>query len=195
MRREDIDYDRVLADLFEAYVPEIESDIFYNTQNVTEIVELVDDMSNDELIRYAQAQAQQDAQELATKREHEFTNRVLKTIKSKGLLEIKEKLDMAKKAKMRVVEHYLCDGCDSTIQDPANGFVIHGNIYSADPSIRGGIIGENFPDHGQKFTLEEVQRSVLCRKCFCATLDLPYGMSSDKKSPTGTTARKYKRSF
>jgi uncharacterized protein YlaI len=193
MRREDIDYDRVLADLFATYVPEIESDIFYNTQNFPDIVELVDDMSNDELIRYAQAQAQQDAQELATKREHEFANRVLKTIKSKGLLEIKEKLDMAKKAKMRVVEHYLCDGCDSAIQDPSNGFVIHGNIYSADPSVRGGIIGNNFPEDGEKFTINEVQRSVLCKKCFCAILDLPYGIPSDKKTPMGTTARKYKR--
>lgn len=75
---------------------------------------------------------------------------------------------------MRTVEHYLCDRCDQVIADPLQGFVVHGNIYVADPKCRGGLIGNNFPDvaPGDKIEVTDVKERVLCINCFKEALDL-----------------------
>ncbi len=86
----------------------------------------------------------------------------------RSLEPIKEKLRQGRKQAMRKCEYYLCDSCDSAIYQETGGFVIHGNIYVANPSIRGGLIGNNFPNvvPGEKIEVSDVQETVLCKKCF-----------------------------
>ena len=62
---------------------------------------------------------------------------------------------------------YKCDKCKKIINEPTGGLVIHGNIYVADPTQRGGLIGNNFPKKGERFETEDaVARTVLCVPCF-----------------------------
>lgn len=72
------------------------------------------------------------------------------------------------------VELYKCDGCSKVITDPKGGIVIHGNIYVADPTTKGGLVGNNFPgsldEEGVKPFLSNistlVEESVYCTPCF-----------------------------
>ena len=82
--------------------------------------------------------------------------------------EVKDKIKEARKPKMRTVEQYLCDHCDKVIDKPENGFIIHGNIYVADPSCMGGLIGNNFPpcEEGETVSIEKIKQTVMCKPCF-----------------------------
>ncbi len=81
---------------------------------------------------------------------------------------------LRKKGKMRTCQFYLCDSCDKPIHNPDKGFVVHGNVYVADPCSRGGLIGNNFPDvsPGDKIEVTDVQESVYCASCFMRILGL-----------------------
>lgn len=85
--------------------------------------------------------------------------------------DVKRQIKRARKPTMRTVAHYLCDGCDTEIIKPEDGFIIHGNIYVADPKCCGGLVGNNFPNK-ESFVADEVKQSVLCRMCFCKALGL-----------------------
>ena len=93
-------------------------------------------------------------------------------IKERGglLPDVKEKIKEARKPRMRTVEQYLCDGCDVVIMNPDEGFVVHGNIYVADPVYLDGLIGNNFPP--KDGSIADVKKTVLCRKCFLKALGL-----------------------
>ena len=186
-------HDEALISLLDSYASILADDIKVKTGNYpcdlseTEEACMNDDieaMSNDDIIRFAQAQAQQDARNLASLREQEFAHKLLKISKSKALSRIKDKIQMEKKAKMRVVEHYLCDVCDKVIEKSEDGFVIHGNIYVADPSVRGGLIGNNFPEGDEKFRIEDITQTVMCRKCFCDTLEIHAYEPATKRDKT-----------
>jgi hypothetical protein len=97
-------------------------------------------------------------------------NEILKD-RHTGFQRIKEKIRMARKPRMRVVEKLLCDKCDSLIVDPEDGFIVHGNIYVADPSRRGGLVGDNFPPP-EDGTLDQVRKSVFCKDCFVTVVGL-----------------------
>ena len=118
--------------------------------------------------------------ELPRERQEIKVKKILKKSKKKSLKNIKEGVEMARKPKMRTVQQYLCDQCDEIIPLPKDGsvegFVIQGNIYTADPSKRGGLIGNNFPDlaTGEKIDPEQVKQTVLCKECFIKAL-LPVG--------------------
>lgn len=92
-------------------------------------------------------------------------------------------LQRARKPKMRTKVFYLCDDCGNTISEPEHGFVVHGNIYTADPAMRGGLIGNNFPnvDSETPITIEDVEQTVLCRSCFCTNLGLTGLLPKAKK--------------
>lgn len=85
---------------------------------------------------------------------------------------IREEIRKSRKPRMRTVEQYLCDGCDKTIMSPRAGFVIHGNIYVADPNQLGGLIGNNFPETDEPISLDCVKRTVLCKECFIEAVGL-----------------------
>lgn len=82
---------------------------------------------------------------------------------------IKKELRVSAKqaGKMRVGSFYFCDYCNMAIYNPEDGFVIHGNVYEADPTCRGGLIGNNFPEvePGTKIEVTDVKETVLCSKC------------------------------
>ena len=101
-------------------------------------------------------------------------NKVSDTLKlSKGACEVARKhIKRSRKPRMRTIEYYLCDSCDDPISKPTDGFVIHGNIYMADPSTVGGLVGDNFPDSEEPFTEDNVTKTVLCRKCFSKILKI-----------------------
>jgi hypothetical protein len=92
----------------------------------------------------------------------------------RSLEEIKSKVKEGRKEQMRKREYYLCDSCDAPIHNPDLGFIVHGNIYVADPSCRGGLIGNNFPDVavGEKIEVTDVKESVYCRKCFAQAVSI-----------------------
>ena len=86
---------------------------------------------------------------------------------------------MARKPRMRTVVKMLCDRCDSVIMEPEGGYIVHGNIYVADPTSSGGLVGNNFPDNGN---VEDVQKSVFCIKCMLEVLGLsPLSKIVDKE--------------
>jgi len=70
---------------------------------------------------------------------------------------------------------YKCsnDRCGRVLLSPEDGLVIHGNIYVADPTTRGGLIGNNFPKPSEPTPTgsidEIVKETVLCVSCFMKT--------------------------
>lgn len=89
--------------------------------------------------------------------------------------EIKSHIRKARaKERMRTVSHYLCDRCDKPIMDPESGFVVQGNVYVADPSCRGGLIGNAFPDPDENGMIpaDGIQETVFCNDCLSAVLRL-----------------------
>jgi hypothetical protein len=109
-------------------------------------------------------------------------------LKDKGSFfqRIKEKIRMARKARMRTVQMLLCDSCDNVILQPEDGYIVHGNIYVADPESRGGLIGNNFPEE-EGATVDQVTQQVFCKKCFTKALETT-------PKPTGPTPRKSRSS-
>lgn len=91
---------------------------------------------------------------------------------------IKNKL--SDKSRLRTVEQYLCDRCDCVIREPEKGFVVHGNIYVADPTSMGGLIGNNFPEEGGK--IEDIKKSVYCLQCFLIAIGLNKGDKHGKNN-------------
>jgi len=87
---------------------------------------------------------------------------------AKSLEPAKSKLRGHRKERMRTCQFYLCDLCDKPIHDPEDGFIVHGNVYVADASIRGGLIGNNFPEvePGNKIEVTDIKEEVLCTDCF-----------------------------
>lgn len=141
-----------------------------NSENVYE--------SSNHFLDEARFMAAMDAAGIAAKRDDENANAALK--KSSVLPEIKEKIQQSQKPRLRTIQQYLCDGCDCVIGDSTEGFVIHGNIYVADPTIIGGLIGNNFPKEGG--SIEDVRKTVFCRSCFCKALDLDLRSKHDVSS-------------
>jgi uncharacterized protein YlaI len=107
-------------------------------------------------------------------REEDYVRESLKNSTLDSLADAKEATTAARKHKMRVVEHYLCDNCDKLIENPTQGFVIQGNIFVADPKKRGGLIGNNFPepDGEGKIEIKSVKQSVFCKECFFCSLGI-----------------------
>ena len=85
---------------------------------------------------------------------------------------IREEIRKSRKPRMRTVEQYLCDNCDKIISASTAGFVIHGNIYVADPNVNGGLIGNNFPETDEPVSLDRVKKTVLCKECFIEAVGL-----------------------
>lgn len=105
---------------------------------------------------------------------------------------IKSDIEDAKKGKLRIRKTYLCDNCDRNINSKYEGFIIQGNIYTADPSVRGGLIGDNFPepDENNKINTNSILETVLCKHCFCKSL----GISYKEEKPWEKDYRNYKKS-
>lgn len=133
------------------------------------------------MIERARALAAHESQVLIPRqRQEERAARLIKAAKHNSLSGIKERVERARKPRMRTVEQYLCDHCDNIIPAPKAvesypaGVIIKGNIYVADPSVRGGLVGNNFPDTqpGDKIDPEAVRETVLCTPCFLRSLGL-----------------------
>lgn len=128
---------------------------------------------DDTLIEAAKAEAYNEATSTPKlKGLEELVERVAKEKTVRGLEPAKTVVRSVHKEKMRTCQFYLCDSCDKTIHDEKDGFVVHGNIYVANPDIRGGLIGNNFPNvvPGVSIAVEDVKESVFCRKCFFQAL-------------------------
>ena len=121
-----------------------------------------------------------DSAKLDLAREEDYIRESIKSSDLSSLSKTKDALTAARKRQMRVVEHYLCDSCDRLIEKPEQGFVVQGNVYVADPKVKGGLIGNNFPepDTDGKVDFKSVKQSVLCKECFCRAL----GIKIDSKS-------------
>ena len=81
------------------------------------------------------------------------------------------------------VQLYKCDACQKIITDPKDGIVVHGNIYVADPTQRGGLIGNNFPTDVDDVKFESVEdaveESVYCKGCFLKAVFPEINLSRD----------------
>lgn len=78
----------------------------------------------------------------------------------------------------KIEQHYICDKCKQPIIYPEEGRTFVGNVLMADPNGEFGLIGDNFPEAKEgaktplKFTISEVNTSVLCNKCVIEALQL-----------------------
>ncbi len=132
------------------------------------------------LIRDAEETAHKEALQARELLEAKEVDGVLKR-RSPFSDDVKSKIRKSRKPSLRTIQHYLCDKCDAMIPGPDEGFIIHGNIYVADPSCSGGLIGNNFPDVGDNmFVITDVQKTVLCKTCFCKALGLIKGPGGKK---------------
>ena len=81
----------------------------------------------------------------------------------------------AKSLDERCISYYVCDDCKKPIIKPEDGFLIQGNIYVADTSCMGGIIGDNIPrsetNEKIKFTRDDIHFAIYCKKCLFSILD------------------------
>ena len=74
-----------------------------------------------------------------------------------------------------IVTLYKCSVCEKVILKPEDGLVVHGNIYVADPTTRGGLVGNNFPtepvefDRGSALVGGVVKETAFCTGCFLKT--------------------------
>lgn len=109
---------------------------------------------------------EEDIQETLAERESLYADQILHNKSLNTVDEIGQKILDSRKPRMRTVEQYLCDVCDKIIDKPREGFIIHGNIYVADPNKRGGLIGNSFPENGKPFLESDVKQTVLCKNCF-----------------------------
>ena len=84
---------------------------------------------------------------------------------------------------MKVGQFYYCDLCHNPIYSKENGFVVHGNIYQAEPGQRAGLIGNNFPEvtPEDSIKVEDVLEKVYCLECFCKTLKIPLKKEEEKQ--------------
>lgn len=69
---------------------------------------------------------------------------------------------------MAIEKFCICDVCKKIIRKEKNGVRIKGNIYTANPNIYKGIIGNNFLDtrNGENFCFDEIPEAVYCIDCF-----------------------------
>ena len=105
----------------------------------------------------------------------EFEKKViLKKKTSRSMDGIKKHIKAASgKGSMRTVSHFLCDCCDKTILKPEDGFIIQGNVYAADPSCRGGLIGCAFPAaEDGTIHVDDIKEKVFCSLCLLSALGL-----------------------
>lgn len=125
--------------------------------------------ASNEILEQARNEAYAEAGLEVKKLSESFTKNALRQTNLPSMGGVKEKVMKARKLKLRTIQRYLCDGCDNEISKPENGFVIHGNIYVADPNQVGGVIGNNFPEK-ELFSIDEVQKTVLCIDCLTKAL-------------------------
>jgi hypothetical protein len=149
------------------------------------------------LVEEARRAAAENATQEPLRRAEDRIKQILKGQKHKSLSKVKDSIEMARKPKMRTVEQFLCDQCDKVIAKPEDGFIIHGNIYVADPTCRGGLIGNNIPEvaAGEKIDPEAIKQTVLCKHCLLKSLNM-FGNPFDKMDPSemsGLLARKSNR--
>ena len=80
------------------------------------------------------------------------------------------------KERMRTVSYFLCDRCDKPILNPEGGFIVQGNVYVADASCRGGLIGSAFPepaeDGSNLIDIKDIQEVVFCKECLLSALGI-----------------------
>ena len=62
---------------------------------------------------------------------------------------------------------YICETCKQPILSATAGFVIRGNIMTADGN--GGLIGNAFPENNP-FGIEDVKEYAFCKQCFLEAL-------------------------
>ena len=85
--------------------------------------------------------------------------------------------------KPETVTLFLCSQCKQPIMKPEDGFVVHGNIYVANPE-QGGLVGNNFPEASDSPQLhrsviegyvdlkQSVNKTAFCKPCFCEVLGI-----------------------
>ena len=142
---------------------------------------------DDRLIEYAREEAAADVEVEAARRLEAIVDKAITDTSHASLEHTKHSLRKAKK-RMRTRSYYLCDICNEPIHHHEEGFVFHGNVYVADPSERGGLIGNNFPvvQPGTSIEVGDVEETVLCHKCTFDVLGLKKHYTANKKPPNTT---------
>lgn len=141
---------------------------------------------DDQLVESLRAEAAAEVEDLSLHRLQTTVDRVINDSRLHSLESVKTPLRKTKKG-MRTCSYYLCDKCNQPIIDCDDGYVFHGNVYVANPSERGGLIGNNFPKvvPGTLIDVEDVEENVFCHKCVMVVLGLDkhYEPKVRKRSP------------
>lgn len=132
--------------------------------------------------------AARDAAQAPMRRDEEIVKQILGEKLKIPIEQVREELRKARKPTMKTKEHFLCDSCREIITKPAEGFVIQGNVYVADPTMLGGLVGNNIPnaDENGNVRANAIKKTVLCTKCLLQTLGLD--KPSKKKPMKGRSA-------
>lgn len=71
-------------------------------------------------------------------------------------------------------EFVVCDQCQSVIANPEDGFIVKGNIYSADHGqFPDRLVGDNFPtSRSFAVRLDEIGQTGICKSCMIKALGL-----------------------
>jgi len=72
---------------------------------------------------------------------------------------------------------YLCGGCKQPILKPEDGYVVQGNIYTANPDSREGYVGNprwlSQIEHGEnRIFIGDIPEVAYCKVCFCKALNI-----------------------
>ena len=78
---------------------------------------------------------------------------------------------------IEIVKLYRCSACEKVIQQPENGIVIHGNIYTGTPDNKEILVGNNFPTGDNtsihmSSIINRVEETALCIPCFLKVLKI-----------------------
>lgn len=73
---------------------------------------------------------------------------------------------------MKTVTLCECAKCFKVIEKETDGVIIQGNIYVANPTERGGLIGNNFPLTSETFAIADIGETAYCKKCMAEILKL-----------------------
>jgi hypothetical protein len=78
---------------------------------------------------------------------------------------------------MKISKYFHCDGCSQPIYKPEDGCIFQGNVYTANPDNRGGLIGTKIRQNADGMIhISDLPELVLCKTCVMQTL-----FKSDKK--------------
>ncbi len=84
---------------------------------------------------------------------------------------------------MKTIRLPVCEGCKKPVTKPEEGFIVEGNVYTADADMstkRRGLIGSPLPKPSKDGLIKAtaVSMTAFCRTCFYKALNITFPHSN-----------------